>query len=383
MKTLVVSAMPSDTAQRYVEAPIRADLARKMVFLTGPRQIGKTTLAKRLLGKGGAGYLSWDLAEHRERILKGELPNSSLWVFDEIHKYRGWRGLVKGLYDTRRAKQRILVTGSARLDLYRHGGDSLQGRYHLWRLHGLSVAELGVTKQADLRQLLLLGNFPEPFFSGSEREARRWSRDYRARLVHEDVTSLERIHDLGALELLVLRLPELVGSPLSINALREDLQASHKTVANWIAILERMYAVFRLAPFGAPKLRAVKKEQKHYQFDWTSIEQAGPRFENLVAVHLHKWVSFQEDHEGRDLELRYFRDIDSREVDFIVTEHRKPILAVECKLSDEPASKHLRYFKAKFPSCEALQVAMNGTKDYVTPEGIRVTPALAWLKTLV
>jgi predicted AAA+ superfamily ATPase len=368
---------------RYVEAAIRADLARKMVFLTGPRQIGKTTLSKRLLGKSRAGYLSWDLAEHRERILKRELPASSLWVFDEIHKYRAWRGWVKGLYDTRRTGQRILVTGSARLDFYRYGGDSLQGRYHSWRLHGLSVAELGVTKQAELRQLLELGNFPEPFFSGSQRQARRWSRDYRSRLVHEDVTGLERIHDLAALELLVLRLPELVGSPLSINALREDLQTSHKTVANWLAILERMYAVFRLAPFGAPKLRAVKKEQKHYQFDWTLVERPGPRFENLIAVHLLKWVSFQEDYEGRDLELRYFRDIDGREVDFIVTERRKPILAVESKLGDEPASKHLRYFKARFPHCDAWQVALDGSKDFVTPEGIRVAPALSWLRTLV
>jgi predicted AAA+ superfamily ATPase len=231
--------------------------------------------------------------------------------------------------------------------------------------------------------LLELGGFPEPFFSGSARQARRWSRDYRTRLVHEDVTSLERIHDLGALEHLVLRLPELVGSPLSINALREDLQTSHKTVASWLAILERMYAIFRLAPFGAPKLRAVKKEQKHYQYDWTLVEQRGPRFENLIAAHLLKWVCFQEDHDGRDLELRYFRDIDSREVDFIVTERKKPILAVEAKTSDEAPSKHLRYFKAKFPKCDAWQVSLDGTADYVTPEGLRIAPALQLLKTLV
>jgi predicted AAA+ superfamily ATPase len=374
--------VPGREQPRYLEAPIREDLARKMVFLAGPRQVGKTTLAKRLLGKESAGYLSWDLAEHRERILKRELPATSLWVFDEIHKHRGWRGLVKGLYDTRRARQRIMVTGSARLDFYRHGGDSLQGRYHLWRLHGLSVAELGITTQSGLSDLLKLGGFPEPFFSGSEREARRWSREYRTRLVREDVTSLERVQDLGALELLAMRLPQLVGSPLSINALREDLQVSHKTAASWIAILERLYAVFRLAPFGAPKLRAVKKEQKHYQYDWTLVEQPGPRFENLVAAHLLKWVCFQEDQEGRDLELRYFRDIDSREVDFIVTERRQPILAVECKLGAEAPSKHLRYFKTKFPKCDAWQVSLDAAKDYVS-DGIRVAPALTLLRGLV
>lgn len=368
---------------RYLEAVIADDLKKKMVFLSGPRQVGKTTLSKRLLGRRSAGYLNWDLAEHRERILKQELPSSPLWVFDEVHKYRAWRGLLKGLYDTKPSGQRILVTGSARLDFYRHGGDSLQGRYHPWRLHGVSVAELGISKPAELKQLLQLGNFPEPFFSGSERQARRWSRDYRSRLVREDVTSLERVQDLGKIELLMLRLPELVGSPLSINALREDLQTSHKTVSNWVAILERLYAVFRLPPFGTPKLRAVKKEQKHYQFDWTLVEQPGARFENLVAVHLLKWVNYQQDYDGRDLELRYFRDVDGREVDFVVTERRKPILAVECKVSEEALSPHLRYFKARFPDCESWQIALSGAKDYVTPEGIRVAPALSWLASLV
>ena len=180
---------------------------------------------------------------------------------DEIHKYRAWRNYLKGLYDGRPEGQQILVTGSARLDLYRYSGDSLQGRYHLLRLHPLSAAELGLAGEADLERLLVLGVFPEPYFSGSETEARRWSREVRNLLVREEVVSLERVHDLGTLELLVLRLPDLVGSPLSVNALREDVQVSHKTVANWLAILERLYAVIRLAPFGAPRLRAVKKAQ--------------------------------------------------------------------------------------------------------------------------
>jgi predicted AAA+ superfamily ATPase len=377
----VVERLPSD--QRYIEPAVREDLARKMVFITGPRQVGKTTLAKHLLGRSQKGYLSWDLPEHREQILRQRLPVSPLWVFDEIHKYRAWRDLIKGLYDTKERDQKIIVTGSARLDFYRHGGDSLQGRYHLWRLHGLSVAELGLSKHSELLDLMRLGNFPEPYFSASEREARRWSREYRSRLVREDVASLERVQDLGTLELLALRMPDLVGSPLSLNALREDLQVSHKTVARWVAILERLYAVFRLAPFGAAKLRAVKKEQKHYHYDWTLVESPGARFENLVALHLLKWVCFHEDHDGRDLELRYFRDIDSREVDFVVTEKRKPILAVECKTGDELASAHLRYFKARFPSCVAWQVALNGKKDFTTPEGIRVAPAMTLLRTLV
>ena len=156
------------------------------------------------------------------------------------------------------------MTGSARLDVYRFGGDSLQGRYHLLRLHPLSAAELGLTAIDDLADLLTLGGFPEPYFGGSQVAARRWSRDCRTLLIREEVANLERVQDLGALELLMLRLPELVGSPLSINALREDLRVSHKTAAAWLEVLERLYAIFRLPPFGAPTIRAVKKEQKHY-----------------------------------------------------------------------------------------------------------------------
>src|SRR3990170_3812386 len=266
---------------RYLEAQVRRDLRRKMVFVAGPRQVGKTTLAKRLLGRH-AGYLNWDVAEHREAILRRELPVSDFWVFDEIHKYRAWRSFLKGLYDSRRPLQRILVTGSARLDFYRHGGDSLQGRYHLLRMHPFSAKELAIRTSARLGDLLKLGGFPEPFLSGSEVEARRWSRDYRNRLVREDVAGLERIQDLGNLELLALRLPELVGSPLSINALREDLQISHKTVDGWLQVLERLYAIFRLSPFGAPRIRAVKKEQKHYHFDWSLVPSEPARFENLI-----------------------------------------------------------------------------------------------------
>jgi predicted AAA+ superfamily ATPase len=361
---------------------VRADLARKMVFVAGPRQVGKTTLARSLRG-ASSGYLSWDVAEHREHILRREMPASRLWVLDEIHKYRSWRGLLKGLYDNRRRGQRILVTGSARLDFYRFGGDSLQGRYHLLRLHPFSVAELGLRGAADLQDLLRLGGFPEPFLGGSEVEARRWSREYRNRLVREDVASLERVQDLGNLELLALRLPELVGSPLSVNALREDLQVSHKTVSGWLKVLERLYAVFRLPPLGSARIRAVKKEQKHYHFDWSLVPSEPGRFENLVASHLLKWVHFEEDARGRDVELRYFRDTEGREVDFVVLEGQQPRLLVEAKWSDAEPDRGLRYLKARFPAAAAWQVSAVGRKDFVTPEGIRVAPALELLSTLV
>ncbi len=352
-----------------------------MVFVAGPRQVGKTTLAKRLLGRR-PGYLNWDVATDREAILRRELPASRFWAFDEIHKYRLWRGFLKGLYDARRPGQRILVTGSARLDFYRYGGDSLQGRYHLLRLHPFSAGELGLRTRDDLRQLLTLGGFPEPFFGGQEREARRWSREYRNLVVREELTSLERVTDLGRIELLMVRLPELVGSPLSVNALREDLQVSHATVANWIDILERLYAVFRVPPFGAPRIRAVKKEQKHYHLDWSVVPGESARFENLVGAHLLKWVHFRQDTDGRDVELRYFRDVDGREIDFVVTEGRRPTYLVECKWGDAPIDRGLRYLKARFPGCRAWQVSAIGTRDFVSPEGIRACPALTLLRRL-
>ncbi|CAM6054058.1 unnamed protein product [Sphagnum tenellum] len=344
-----------------------------MVFVGGPRQVGKTTLARKFL-KSDTGYLNWDSPDHREMILKRELPSAPLWIFDEIHKYRLWRNYLKGLYDTRPSGQRILVTGSARLDYYRFSGDSLQGRYHYLRLHPLSLAELQTQNQDDLMQLLHLGGFPEPFFSGTEIDAKRWSREYRTRLVHEDLKQLERVQDLGSLELLSIRLPELVGGPLSINAIREDLQVSHKAVTQWLLILERLYSIFRLAPFVAPKIRAVKKEQKHYHFDWTLVDDLSLRFENLVAAALLKWVHFRQDTLGEDIELRYFRDIDGREVDFVLVRGRKPVLMIECKWNDVEVSASLKYLKLKFPDCEAWQISATGKKDYVNANGIRVCP---------
>lgn len=181
----------------------------------------------------------------------------------------------------------------------------------------------------------------------------------------------------------MLRLPDLVGSPLSINALREDLQVSHKTLSRWLDIFERMYAIFRLPPFGAPRLRAVKKEKKHYHMDWSLVQDAPARFENLVAAHLLKWTHFIQDAEGRDVDLKYFRDVDGREVDFVVTERNKPVLLLECKWADSEIGKGLHYLKTRFPGADAVQIAAMGKKDYETELGIRVRPALDFLRSLI
>ncbi len=369
---------------RYLFRQVISDLKEKMVLIGGPRQVGKTTLAKQILksSKKG-GYLNWDVPEDRTQIIENRWPDTKLLVLDEIHKYKKWRNMLKGLYDKYGKRKKILVTGSAKLDFYRYGGDSLQGRYHYLRFHPLSVAELGIKSQKGLLNLLSLNGFPEPFFSQSKEKTERWSNEYRRRLIQEEVAGLERTQDLGTMELMSIRIPNLVGSPLSINALREDLQVSHATVSKWLTILERIYTIFRLAPFGSPYIRAVKKEQKHYHFDWNLVLEKGARFENFTACHLLKWVQFQQDVYGKNIELRYFRDVDGREVDFIVTENETPKWAIECKWDDSPIGKGLKYLKERFPGCEMWQISAVGTKDYISDKGIRVAPAIKFLKTLL
>lgn len=367
--------------KRYLYEQVKKDLARKMVFLSGPRQVGKTTLAQSI--DKNCSYLNWDITKHRQLILDDQLPENNFWIFDEIHKWPKWRNYLKGLYDEFKTTKQILVTGSARLDLFRFSGDSLQGRYFHLKLHPLSAAELRITTSKDIEDLLTLGGFPEPFYSGSEKEAKRWSRDYRTLLVRDEVSSIESIKDLGSLELLLGRLPSLVGSPLSINSLREDIQVAHATMANWIAALERLYAIFRLSPFGSPKIKSVKKEQKHYHFDWSVIPSKGAKFENMVACHLLKWVDYKNDTEGEDYELRYFRDIDCREVDFVITKDGKIEMAVECKYDSKNITGHLKYLKSKFPSIKAVHLCLEEVDRYVSKEGIQVMTAHEFLGGLV
>ncbi len=378
----------STYSNRYLENFITDDLKKKMVFISGPRQAGKTTLAKYLCAKAGSDikkrYINWDSLEDREKIMSEMFPSGSGYlILDEIHKFSKWRQVVKGLYDKRGDELKILVTGSARLDYYRRSGDSLQGRYHFHRLLPLTFAELEDKTPDTIDNLMIYGGFPEPFFMQSQRETKRWSREYRSRLVREDLADLENIKDLSLIENLVFRLPDLVGSPLSINALRQDLQVAHQSVARWITMLENLYMIFRVYPFGAPKIRAVKKEAKHYHFDWTVIKEKGKRFENMIACHLLKWCFFMQDTHGREIELRYFRDVDKREVDFVITEDTKPIYFIECKIRDKKISRPLYYLKTRFPDIKAVQVILEKNIDLVSKDDIRVCSAHIFLNEFV
>jgi predicted AAA+ superfamily ATPase len=370
---------------RYIKKPVISDLKSKMVFIGGPRQVGKTTLALSFFpdpNTKSPAYFNWDDVSDRSKLLRGELPpQEKIIILDEIHKFARWRNLVKGFFDKKREDVSFLITGSARLDYYSKGGDSLQGRYHYYRLHPFSLRELAAVPKKDLLDLLLkFGGFPEPFFKSEEKFWRRWQRERLQRVIYDDIRDLETVKEISLLELLASELPHRVGSPLSIKNLKELLQVAHETVERWLKIFERMYHCFRIPPFGPPKVRAVKKEKKLYLWDWSLIKEAGPRFENFIASQLFKYCQFIEDTEGYRMELRFLRDTDKREIDFVVVKDGKPEFAVECKTGEKDISSSIHYFKERVQIPKFYQVHQ-GQKDY-EKNGIRVLPVLTLCKEL-
>ena len=241
------------------------------------------------------------------------------------------------------------------------------GRYHYYRLHPFTLPELKFEKDGATR-LLKFGGFPEPLFSQDERTLRRWHISRLSRLVRADLNSLETVKDIDKVELLAEELTRRIGSPLSLKSIAEDLEIDPKTVKRWISILDSLYYSFQIAPLGSPKIRAVKKEQKLYLWDWSQVEDEGARFENMVASHLLKFCHFQEDVEGHKMELRYIRDTDKREVDFVVLKNKKPLFAVECKKSDRSCSPSLFYFQQRLNVPIYYQVSLSGEEKLVNDQ---------------
>jgi predicted AAA+ superfamily ATPase len=364
---------------RYLSPAVARVLsAGKMAFVGGPRQVGRTTLALSLLGptatEAHPAYFNWDDPRSAARLRRVELPpGEPLLILDEVHKYARWRNLVKGIYDTEKSTRRLVVTGSARLDHYRKGGDSLANRYRYFRLHPFSLPELVAAGVANpLDALLRFGGFPEPLFRRDDTEHRLWQRDRLARVVREDLRDLEHVREVSLVEQLVDLLPDRVGAPLSIANLRQDLEVDHKTVERWLTILEHLYVCFRVPPFGAPRIRAVKKEKKLYLWDWSPVPGDGARLENLVACHLLKYCHWLEDTEGHRMELRYLRDTSRREVDFVVLRGGRPEFAVECKTGERGLSPAVRYFAERTPIPRFYQVHL-GEGDYESGR-VRVLP---------
>ncbi len=368
------------------EDAIASDLDRKYVFLTGPRQVGKTTLARNLAeARPGSSYLNFDADADRPVILRQTWDRKApLVVLDEVHKLKGWKRRIKGVYDTEGIPPRILVTGSARLDLYRRGGDSLAGRYFLHRLHPFSVRELRGTDSpaAILDRLMRLGGFPEPYLSGTEQEAARWRQQHLDRIVREDIQDLEPVKDVRTLLLLVDLLRERVGAPVSYASLARDLELSPHTVKRWVEILEHMYVVFLVTPWHRNVARAILKEPKVYFYDTGAVRgDDGARLENAVAVCLRKWQHHLTDTQGRTPELHYLRDKQRREVDFCAVEDRRPRLLIEVKRSETAPSPALRYFNERLRPEESVQLVQSLARP-MTVGAIGIRPAGAWLDGL-
>ncbi|MBY0315484.1 MAG: ATP-binding protein [Bdellovibrionales bacterium] len=372
------------TLHRYLMKNVETDLTRKMVFLGGPRQVGKTFFAQSLIPSykdGHTSYLNWDDLEDRKKIKAGIFDaKQKLIILDEIHKFVKWRSLVKGFFDKLKNTHQFLVTGSARLDYYRKGGDSLLGRYHYYRMHPFTLCE--VSKSCEhriLQRLLEFGGFPEPYINASAQQLKRWHRQRRERIVYSDIRDLENVKEISNIEILMEALPDRVGSPLSRKNLAEDLEVDFKTVEKWISILENVYYCYRIAPYGAPRIKAVKKEQKIYLWDWSELDSPGSRWENLVASHLLKFCHYHEDTQGDRMELRFLRDITAKEVDFVVLKNKKPLFAVECKTGEKNLSRHISYFSERTPIPKFYQVHQ-GTTFRTISDKIHILPFTEFCK---
>ena len=372
--------------ERYLYEPLKKDLARKMAILTGPRQIGKTWLARELMKEYQTPqYLNFDSVDDARIIQTRSWPlDADMLVFDEIHKMKGWKRYVKGVFDTRAAGQALLLTGSSRLDTFRQTGESLAGRYFHFRLNPVSVRELRDTMKPHeaLSQLNRLGGFPEPFLSGSDTEAARWRNRYYTDLVREDILEFSRIHEVRTIRLLLEMLRERVGSPLSYTSLAGDLQVAPNTIRKYVEILESLCIVFLVRPFHKNVARAVLREPKVYFYDSGYVKgDEGVKLENTCAVSLLKHVQYLQDIGGADFALHYIRTRDGREIDFAVSENAKLNRIIEVKLSEDRPTAALVYFLGKFPKVPAFQLVHN-LKRETHVSGISIVSASRWLAEL-
>lgn len=360
---------------------------QQMLFLMGPRQAGKTTSCHSLANNfKDFYYYTWDDPSDRDLILAGpkeiaetmELESLSetrpVVVFDEIHKYTNWKIFLKGFYDRYSKQVHILVTGSARLDVYKKGGDSLMGRYFLYRFHPLSVAEI-VNQElstTEIRQqpiqipedkyynLWEFGGYPDPFLKANKRFFNKWSHLRFQQLFEEEIRDLTRIQELKQLEILANLLKLQVGQQTSYESLAKKIRVTGHTIRAWLATLHSLYYCFEIRPWSQNISRSLIKEPKYYLWDWSQIHDAGARAESFIASHLLKAVHFWTDSGFGTYDLYYLRDKEKREVDFVVTRDEEPWFLVEAKLSNNKGlSPALEYFQEATKAKYAFQVVVD------------------------
>jgi hypothetical protein len=372
---------------RYIAPYILQDLTKKMVFVGGPRQVGKTTLAQAILSSNypSGRYLNWDYDEDRQDILqKRWSADQKLLVFDELHKFPRWKNWIKGIYDVSHESHSFLITGSARLDVYRRGGDSLMGRYHYWRLHPFTLDEVpqGISQKEAYQRLMTVGGFPEPFLDGDERAARRWRRERFDRVLREDIRDLEPVRNIQLLGMFLDMLRNRVGGLITLSNLAGDIQISPKTAKSWLEVLEKMYLVFSVRPYTKSLPRAVLKPPKVYFFDnGDVIGDEGARFENLIATSLLKRLHYLEDRDGYRYELRYIRDKEGREVDFVIVKDGKIEELIEAKHSDETISRSLVYYAERLKPPKATQIVANLRRPFDKGK-VKITDPIYYFKNI-
>ena len=370
--------------ERFQKAAIVHDLQKKMVLLAGPRQAGKTTLSKAIAKEFSSSvYLTYDHLPDRKILLEAAwLPSTELIILDEIHKMPEWKNYLKGVYDTKLPHQKILVTGSARLEIFNHVGDSLAGRFFLHRLMPLSPAECEKEKCAyTLDRFLERGGFPEPFLTQEKIDADRWRLQYVDSLLRIDVLDFENIQNLNAIRLIFELLRERVGSPISYSSIAEDVSISPNTVKKYIQVLEALYIVFRVTPYSHNIARSLLKEPKIYFFDTGLVKgDAGARFENFMATCLLKHLLFKIDSEAKPYALHLLQTKERQEVDFAIVLDKSIEKMVEVKYSDGSVHPALRYFHEKY-AIPGVQVVKELKQERVD-KNIEVVRADNFLKQL-
>lgn len=369
----------------YTDKELDFFLKKKIVLIMGPRQVGKTTLAKSL--RSDYAYYNYDIKKDLNVFLKQEWNRSTkLVIFDELHKMRKWKLWLKGIYDEGILNsQQVLVTGSARLDVAKKMGDSLAGRFFSFRLHPFDLKELA--KQGSLsdhyQKLLNLSGFPEPFLEGTEKYANIWRKTHLELILRQDLLSLEKITDIDGIENLVELLSQRVGSTVSVHSLAEDLDRDDKTIKKWITALENLYVIFRVGSKTKNMSRGLKKSSKYYFYDLGRITgDESVKLENLVALSLKKQLEFNEDTEGVRFNLSFAKTKDQKEIDFFIEQKNKKSLLIEVKLADGNVSKNFELFSKFNPGSRCIQLVKNLDREYSNRSGVEVRSALDFLSQL-
>jgi len=372
---------------RALQPYILKDLAKKYVMLMGPRQCGKTTLAKQLMTHYE--YLNYDSAEDRQVLFDKSWDRSQpLVIFDEIHKQKSWKRWLKGVYDTEGIPPQVLITGSARLDLNHKVGDSMAGRYFEYRLHPLDLSEIckvdpKAQPQKVFETLWHCSGFPEPFIQADETYYRRWRRTHQDIILRQDMLDLVAIRDITSLENLIILLKQRVGSSVSYQNLARDLSCDAGTVKRWLTLLESLYLIFRVTPYHKNITRSLLKEPKFYFYDHVMANpESGARLENIVAGSLIKACHWFEDITGYQAKLYYLRTKDGVELDFVVVIDDIPSLMIEVKTKDDDPAKGFNHFRKFMPEAAAVQLVKDLKREKTYPDGLEVRSLIPWLAAI-